>query len=65
MNDIYHFIVGSDNLSTVNAALLGLVFLLARQRYLAIVEEFAYLQKATHEHEMTFIKHGMDIQREP
>ena len=63
-DDIYHFFVGGSHISVVNAALLAVVFLLARQRYTGIIEDFKCLQKSKREHEMTFVKHGMEIVRE-
>ena len=64
LDALYTLIIGSNHLSTVNAVLLGIVFLLARQRYKTIVREFTCLQKSTREHEQTFVKYNMEIQRE-
>jgi hypothetical protein len=63
-NDLYNFLIDGHNLSTVNAALVGIVFLLARQRYREIVKEFSCLKQSVREHEKTFIANGITIERE-
>ena len=63
-NALYNFLIGNNHVSVVNAVLLLIVFLLARQRYQGIVQDFECLQKSKREHEMTFVKHGMEIVRE-
>jgi hypothetical protein len=64
LDAIYNFLVGNNHISAINAALLTIIFLLARQRYTGIIEDFKCLQKSKREHEMTFLKHGMEIVRE-
>ena len=64
MDDLYHLLIGSAHLSVVNAALLGIIFFFARQRYTTIVEEFCDLKKSIREFEQTLRKHGLDIERE-
>jgi hypothetical protein len=62
--DLYSVLVGSNHVPVVNAALLGIVFLLARQRYKGIIEDFTCLQKFKRECELTFAKNGITMVRE-
>jgi hypothetical protein len=64
MDDLYRLLSSSNHVSVVNAALLLIVFFLAKQRYAGIVEDFECLKKSAREHERTFLKNGMEIERE-
>jgi len=64
MYDFYAFLISDSHISFVNAVLLCIVFVLGRQRYNGIIEDFKCLQKSTREYEKTFLTYGMKIERE-
>lgn len=55
----------SLGLSPLNTVLLGVIALLARQRIQGVVSDLSWAQKQLREHETTFVKYGMEVQREP
>jgi len=61
---IYSLLVGGNHLLAFNAILLLVVVILAKSRLQEIVDEVKITSKRVREHEMTFVKHDLEIVRE-
>ena len=65
LHALYNFITSIPNLSPLNAILLLVVAWFARHKVMTLICELTIARKRIREHEATFLKHGMEIEREP
>lgn len=61
MNDFYSFFINNSGLSHINAGLVIIIFLLARQRYLALAEDAHHALKRIQRLEISALKAGMNL----
>ncbi len=61
MDALYNFIVDGFRLSSINTALLGVIFILAKQRYQDQEEVIQHLRKRVERAERTLYRAGFDL----
>lgn len=64
MDDLYSWLVRGTDVSALNAILLALVFFFTRARWIQLIDDLDRMKKKQREYEMTFIRHGLEIERE-
>jgi len=64
MDALIGYISRLDSLSPLNALLVAVLFYIARRRWLDLVSDYETLERKHREHELTFVKYGMEIERE-
>jgi len=64
LDALYSWFIDRSGVSTINAALLGFIFLLARQRYKGMLEDFEAYEKRIVRLERTFLINGYNLYEE-
>lgn len=65
MDVIFQYLSGIPNLSLLNAVLLCGVIWMVRYRINEILNDLYWTKKQLREHELTFVKYTMTVEREP